>query len=369
MKILELCHYSAGVCGVWQRVKQESILLAQRGHEVLVISSNATKGSDEIASEKENNDGVKIIRKTFKKIGGESFMLWDFESDALEFHPDVIIAHSYRQPHTLKALKIAKKINSKVFLVTHAPFDRESTHSFLANAFISFYDLFIAPKKLKQFNKIIAITKWEYPYLHKLGLNDSNIEYIPNGIPEEFFLFENTQKEENKILFLGRIVPIKSLETVIESLHLLKDKKTIFEIVGPVEIDYLQNLKSVIDKNKVIDRVIFSPAIFDIKEKIKKIDSAKIFILPSISEGMPQGLIEGMARRKIIISSDNIGSKDLIYDKKNGYLFPVQDYKTLAELINSLSLNQKDIKKEAIESVKKFSWEKVIEKIDSLIKN
>ena len=40
LKILELTNFSAGICGVWQRVKQESLELSKRGHTVIIFSSN-----------------------------------------------------------------------------------------------------------------------------------------------------------------------------------------------------------------------------------------------------------------------------------------------------------------------------------------
>ena len=85
---------------------------------------------------------------------------------------------------------------------------------------------------------------------------------------------------------------------------------------------------------------------------------------------MPQSLIEAMAREKIVIASNNKASLDLIEDKKNGYIFPVGDYKKLAQLIDySLSSRKTAVKNKALASVKKFSWKNIIEKIENLIKN
>lgn len=184
MRILELTHFSKGICGVFTRVKEESKRLSKK-HEVVIFSSNLTKGSNEIAEENDEVNGVKIKRFPAKKLGGESFMFWDFEKSALKFKPDVIICHSYRHPHTVKALKIKKKLNCKVFLVTHAPFDRE--RGFLQNLIVKLYDYIIGRRSLNKFDKVIAITKWEMGFLKKLKVNGKNIVYIPNGIPEEFF--------------------------------------------------------------------------------------------------------------------------------------------------------------------------------------
>ena len=367
MKILELTNYSAGIDGVFARVKQESILLAQKGHEVRIFSSNFEKGTDKIVPANDKINGVYIERFPAKKLGGESFLSWNFKSEALKFKPDVIIAHSYRHQHTKKALKIAKEIGAKVFLVTHAPFERGETRTLPQKLIVWLYDKIVGRSTLNKFDKIIAITMWEIPYLLSLGVKKENIVYIPNGI-NSIFLRQKKALEKNKILFLGRIAPIKSLETLLEAIPLIKDKSLKVEIVGPAEADYLNKLKNLIKEKNLGKRVIFSPAIYDIKQKIKKIDSAKIFVLPSKSEGMPQSLVEAMAREKIVIAANNPASHDLIKDGKNGYLFEIGNEKSLASKINlSLAGNQKRIRKKARKSIEKFSWDKIIEKLSALI--
>jgi len=370
MKILELTNFSAGICGVWQRVKQESELLSKKGHNVMIFSSNAIKGSDEISAKEDKLGKIRIRRFPFKKLGGESFMIWNFEKEALDFRPDVIIAHGYRQLHTTKAFKIARKIKSKVFLVTHAPFvEGNFTRTLFAKLAVIFYDRFIGPKIINKFDKVIVITKWEIPYIKKLGAKDKKIVYIPNGIPEEFFNYKKS-KEEEKILFFGRISPIKNLEVLIEALYLIKNKKIILEVVGPAEEEYLRLLKKLVNEEKLEKRVFFSGPIYDLKEKIKKIDSAKIFVLPSKREGMPQALIESMSREKIVIASKNLGTRDLIEDGKNGLLFERGDSKDLARKINYILENGKstndEIRENAEKSVENFSWKKIILDLERL---
>lgn len=371
MKILELCSYSAGICGVWTRVREESERLAKKGHTVRIFSSNISKGSNELAPSEGFAGKARITRFPAKKLGGESFMSWDFEKEALEYAPDVIIAHAYRHTHTTKALKFAEKLKEsgkecKVFLVTHAPFDRSASRSLPAKIAVWYYDHFIGPKTINKFTKVITITKWEVPYLVKIGIDEHNIEYIPNGIPKEFFT-QKKAKERNKIMFLGRISPIKSIETLIEAVPYLEDKEIDVEIVGPAEEEYLRQLKELIANIGIGDRVSFSPAIYDVSEKIEKVDTAKIFVLPSKSEGMPQSLVEAMARGKIVIGSSNPGAKDLIEDGRNGYLFKIGDSKELAEKINFALKSGDIVRKQAREDVERFAWEKIIEKWEELL--
>lgn len=368
LKILELTNFSAGICGVWQRVKQEAIELSRKGYEVKIFSSNATKGSNEIAKERDTLGSIQIIRFPFKKLGGESFMHWNFEEKALEYSPDIIIAHSYRHNHTAKALEIAKKLRSKgcpcrVFLVTHAPFTNIQ-RSFIQKISVRGYDLFIGRNLIKQFDKIIAITQWEIPFLEKLGVKKEKIVYIPNGIPEQFFA--SKPKRGKNILFLGRVSPVKNLEILIGA---VKGLNLSLDILGPEEKEYRTKLDSLI-KDKKIKNVRFLPAVFDIKKKINLIDSHEYLVLPSKSEAMPQTIIEAMARGKIVISSDTRGAKEIIQDKKNGFLFKRGSSKSLREIIENvqkISESQKSkISREAIVSSRRFRWKKLIEDLEDL---
>jgi len=369
MKILEICLFSSGVDGVFTRVKEESLRLAKK-NEVMIISSNFTKGNNDIAKAEEKIGKVIVKRFPAKKLGGESYMKFtkidDMKKTIREFNPDVIIAHCYRHASMDLALEMAKELKVKCFLVTHAPFATDENRSLVAKFYVRYYDSLIGPEKLKGFDKVIAITHWEMPYLNTLGIKEDKIEYIPNGIPEEFFA-QRKGKEDNKILFLGRISPIKDIETLIKAIPLIDNDKIKIEIVGPAESGYLDKLKELINKLGVNNRVVFSQPIYSIKDKIRKIDSCKIFILPSKREGMPQSLIEAMARGKIVIASNNLGSRDLIKSGENGLLFSIGDERDLANKIE-LGLSSGDkMRDNAIKSVQEFEWNKVIKKIEKLL--
>ncbi|MEK6819468.1 MAG: glycosyltransferase, partial [Nanoarchaeota archaeon] len=142
----------------------------------------------------------------------------------------------------------------------------------------------------------------------------------------------------------------------------------IFELLGPADVKYLLSLIELVKAEGLENKVFFNNRGYNIKEQIKFLDSGKIFVLPSISEGMPQVLIEAMARGKIVISSDNPGSKDLIQNGKNGYLFKIGDARDLADKINLVSSKNNTLMKEnATNSVKIYSWDKVIESIEKML--
>jgi len=376
MKILELTNYSAGICGVWQRVKQESIELEKKGHVVKIFSSNAIKDSKDIAKSEDRVGNIEIKRFSFKKLGGESFMWWfnrKAKKEAMNFLPDIIIAHAYRHLHTTQALKLKKELEKqghkcKVFLVTHAPFiEKNITRTFVQKLVVNFYDRFIGPRVIKKFDKVIAITKWEIPYLLKIGAKREKIVYIPNGIPEEFFKIKQRKPKKSTILFLGRISPIKNLEVLIKAISSLK--QITLDIVGPADSNYKKKLQNLIKKLKLEKRVKFHKAVYDLKEKIRLIDTHEIFVLPSKREAMPQALIEAMALGKIVISSKTPGGKEIIQDGKNGFLFEINKENELIEKILFCTQNREKMKKiqlKARKTAEKFKWDVLINKLEAL---
>lgn len=374
MRILEITNYTAGGCGVGMRVLKESKLLSDKGHKVVIFSTNYKKGSREICPPTERIKNLIIKRFPAKKLpfAGESYNVWNFEKEAKEFKPDLIIAHSYRHPHTKQALKIAKAIGCKVFLVTHAPFARSNTRNPIQNIGVYLYDLFFGRNLLKKFDKIIAISKWEIPYLTKLGVSKNKIEYIPNGIDKEFFKPIRLLSSAPRVIgYWGRISRIKQLESLTRAILFLLDTNYLVKIRGPAESDYLGELKEEIKNSKLEDREEINAKSYSSSEQIKGLNSIDIFVLPSKTEGMPQTLIEAMSRGKIVVASDNFASRDLIIDGINGFIFKNGDSKDLARVlrkIKNLKLTKVHlIQKGARATAEKFKWGKILSKLEKII--
>ena len=369
MRVLELTNYSAGVCGVWGRVQQEAQALAGRKHEVRVFSSDRVKGSnDERAAATEKIGKIKVQRFPARKLGGESFMTWDFSEAARKFGPEVIIAHSYRHGHTAKALKLGKELGVPVILVTHAPFG-DDTRSGVAGMAVKVYDATLGRRTLKEFSHVLAITKWEEPYLLELGLSRGKIGYSPNGIADEFFTKVGTFGNLKKILFFGRVSPVKDLETLLRALSLL-DEEVVLEIVGPVEEDYGVRLKGLVEELGLGERVSFKEAVFDVRQKVKLLDSAGVFVLPSKREGMPQALVEAMARQRICVVSSSEGATELVEDGKTGFVFTVGSAKGCARALEKAlglrGLARKRVGAAARGRVSGFSWGRIVEGLERI---
>lgn len=375
MKIIELCPFSAGICGVWTRVLSESKEFVRLGHEVTIFSSDFEKGTFNRVPHNEKIGKIQIKRFKGKKyLISDNVISWFYnknsstKKNALEelkkLNPDVIITHLLH-PHSAnlcRLIHLLKKQNPKIkiLLVTHAPFNIQRKFPLnLATKLWNWRNKF----RFNNFDKIISITQWEKPYLLRLGIPEDKISYIPNGIPEEFFKHKKIGITSKDVLFLGRISPVKDIETLIKTAEKLPEVN--FSLVGPVEKNYLKKINPLILKLKNIK---LNPPIYDLNKKISLIDNHKIFVLPSKREAMPQALIEAMSRGKIVISSKTNGGEEIIKDKENGFLFDIGDSEKLAELIKENIKGDKKIQEQAIKNSEKYSWKSLINKYRDLFK-
>lgn len=125
-KILLVCTFSKGICGVFERVKKEARAFTDEGHMVKIFSSRRIKGSDDKAEEyDQTKEGIEIRRFNHIKLGGESFTYFTgrrFDKAVREFKPTIIITHCYRHLHTTHCLKFKKELDTKVYLTTHGEF-------------------------------------------------------------------------------------------------------------------------------------------------------------------------------------------------------------------------------------------------------
>ena len=114
--------------------------------------------------------------------------------------------------------------------------------------------------------------------------------------------------------------------------------------------------------------VKFMGQIQGLNEKIKVIDEAKAFVLPSRVEGMPQALIEAMAREKIVVASNSQAIRDIIKDNHNGYLFEFDNPEDLARVIQkATSKFHQKIRLAARKKVELFSWDRVIKSLEKVL--
>ena len=195
---------------------------------------------------------------------------------------------------------------------------------------------------LKHLVKVyISISKRMKKELKDLGIPENKIVYLPNSIDTSLFK-PKKGKEENMLLFVGRISASKGLHILVESLQYLKENVHLV-IIGPPDwdINYHQNILKMIEKeNRKGKHEIRYLGALEQTELVEWYQRASLFILPSFAEGLPVTILEALACETPVIATPVGGIPEIIQNYKTGILVPRNDCKKLAKAIQYLLENR-----------------------------
>ncbi len=180
------------------------------------------------------------------------------------------------------------------------------------------------------------------------GIPNEKIEVIYNGI--DLKRFQRNEKHHNDIVqlaYVGRLVEGKGVQIILQALsELPKELNYRFTIVG--DGVYKRELEEKAATLGIMDRVIFTGARSDVDEILRKSD---VFIsVPIIEEGLGNSVIEAMACGLVCVCSDSGGLKELVDDRKNGYLVKMNDVDSLSNILEELITEYPSCKTDNIEN-------------------
>lgn len=212
--------------------------------------------------------------------------------------------------------------------------------------------------------------------LKKRALNYENkypIDIIENGVDTIFF--SPNQKETREfiyILFVSRLIEGKGLQYIIPTLKdvnrdvIDKCGKSIQLVIvgdGPYR-DQLETLVSQTDTSEIVKFEGRKP-----KEEIKYYyQNADLFILPSLSEGMPNVVLEAMACGLPILMTPCEGSDELIKD--NGIISTLEEFPSnLVALCTDVKLRAEMGKNSLYRVESNFQWGSIAKRYMGLMLN
>ena len=147
------------------------------------------------------------------------------------------------------------------------------------------------------------------------------------------FFDRPARKEPRDIVAVGRLTAQKNHALLIRAYAALGPVEDRLLIYGEGELR--AELEALIRELGLEGRVLLPGLSEDVA---RDIENAKLFVLPSDYEGMPNALLEAMALGLACISSDCPcgGPKELIADGVSGLLFPVGDREALSACLRRL---------------------------------
>lgn len=189
-------------------------------------------------------------------------------------------------------------------------------------------------------------------------------------------------RNQLKLLFIGRIIEWKGLHLLIESLRLLKESNEnlnfTLNIVGDIYEGYdayLKDIKQQIEQSGLKENVNFEGFITNPKSEFLKSD---IVIVPS-EEPEPFGrvAVEAMMFKKIVVVADHGGLGEIVDDQINGFKFEPRSAISLKETLHKIISGKYDLNRIAesarLKYLNKFSTgiykERITKSISSIIMN
>jgi len=198
--------------------------------------------------------------------------------------------------------------------------------------------------------------------------NLSNIIELPTGIEAAWCIDAPVEKVNSvrKFIFIGRFERRKGIEELNQVLRSLpKETPFSFDFIGPIPPS--QYIKD--------DRIIYHGKMME-KKKIQAIlDQGDVLVTPSHSEGMPNVIMEGMARGLAVIATD-VGAVAAQVNEENGWLIQPANIAALNESIleaiecsDAVLLRKRNASLERVKN--QFTWEDVaketLEKIKAIV--
>jgi len=209
-------------------------------------------------------------------------------------------------------------------------------------------------------DEIITLYRGNQKLQIKLGANPDKCRVIPNGIDLAKFHMKRekiSEGPEYKVGFVGRIVPIKDVKTLLYSARLVADKlpQVKFLLKGPFEedLEYFSECRTLVNILGLKETVFFlGPS--SVHDFYKDLD---LVVLSSVSEAQPLAVLEGNACSVPAVSTEvgcvrellcGIDEEDVLLGP-SGLVVPVKSPEALGDAIIKL-LSDRDLNKRMGES-------------------
>lgn len=262
----------------------------------------------------------------------------------VKFKPSIVHLQS---PHGILISLFCKLFySSKIFLTFHGS-DLRRLNS---NKYLMLL--------LNKVDKVFYVSRFMEPDL-KNHFGESKIFFTPSGIDIDYFLINKKYKRKNYVLCVANLLEEKGIEFLIDAFHGLLKTNPEYKLVL-VYSSFTKKYRSMlinkikmlhIDKNIIMLKNLSRSEIRDYYQK------SKLFVLPSLAEGMPKVIHEAKASKLPIIATDVGSCKEIVND--SGFI--VQPGSS-TEILNKILIliNNQDIYRKfqnnSHSDIYKYSW-------------
>jgi len=216
-------------------------------------------------------------------------------------------------------------------------------------------------------NSYICVSNFAKKLLLDLGVPESKIFILYNGVDTEKFKPDKAEKVDNLILYAGRITRSKGLHVLLNSLKYL-DMPVRLVVAGPrQDHEYLEEMLGSGSKQKIGIHEIELLGTIHQDKMVEWYRRASIFVTPSLKEEFGIVNLEALSCETPVVASEVGGIKEFVNHNVNGILVPPNDPKKLANALKEL-LENKELREKYGRNGRKmveehFSWDSIAKEL------
>lgn len=247
---------------------------------------------------------------------------------------DIIHCHIVQGFHTIVAVLFKYFFNKKV-VVKMSSSGETSDLKVLKE--VKLGRLFL--RCIRNVDIIVSVCKKASVEILDNGFPKDILVEIPNGVDTNRFSKSDLKDKRGirNITYIGRLDGYKGIDFLLNGFkHLLSSVNDVkLNIVGNGPDENL--LKNMAKDLGIQDKVFFKGRQEDI---LRELYATDIFVLPSLSEGMSNVILEAMACGLPVVATSVGGNGDLIRDRYNGILVAPKDSMRLSDALLELLENE-----------------------------
>ena len=194
----------------------------------------------------------------------------------------------------------------------------------------------------REYPKTLPVNRFNARWEKLLGAGECQVETIVNGVDPAMYTAVESEPEVPTISFVGRIDPLKDLETLIRAFALVRQavpdaRLRIFGPVQPSNVPYRTKMVDLASELSVSGGLSWEGPSAGSRPAI---EAGSIVALSSISEGLPFTLMEAMMCGRATVNTDVGGVSECLDDEqRTGRLVPARDPRAFADACIELLTN------------------------------
>ncbi len=225
--------------------------------------------------------------------------------------PDLVHASLTLSPLDFRLPELCHQLGVPLIATFHPAFDSRLRNLTASTQQLT-YQLY-APS-LAKYDKVIVFSEMQAEVLAKLGVKETKIQVIPNGVDPDLWLplrvdnetdiQRHVRKQLGKyriFLYMGRIASEKNVEALLRAWRQVEPENCRLVIVGDGP------LRPTLENNSLTNKendVLWWGYESDLETKIALLQCAEVFLLPSLVEGLSIALLEAMSTETACIATD-----------------------------------------------------------------